>query len=431
MNSTAIQKVIGRRVWDSRGRPTVEAEIHLVGGNIGRAIAPAGASTGSGEALDRRDGGMAFGGYDVSNAIEAVNVEIAHRLIGMDACDQAAVDAAMIDLDGTENKSRLGANATVAVSMAAAHSATAAKRIPLWSYLLVDQKPRLPIPEIQIFGGGAHAGRRVDIQDFMVIAVGAEDYVQALDWTAEVYRAAGEIMAEGGRLQGVADEGGFWPAFDSNEDGLDRLVRAIERAGLRPGEEVAISLDIAASEFGKAGRYRLGLEGRELESQELVEMLVGWVSRYPIVAVEDPVAEDDIDGFRRFTEAVGDRVLVIGDDILVTSETRVRGMAEAQACNGLLVKPNQAGTLTEAKAALDAAREAGWTNVVSARSGETEDVTIVHLAVGWRAPVLKVGSFARSERMAKWNEGIRVAEALGGRGELPPRGSFPWGWDGQ
>ncbi len=427
MNSTAIAKVIGRRVWDSRGRPTVEAEIQLAGGAIGRAIAPAGASTGSGEALDRRDGGAAFDGFDVSNAVEAVNREIARRLGGMDAMDQTAVDAALIDLDGTENKSRLGANATVAVSMAVAHAAASAERLPLWNHLLVDQKPRMPIPEIQILGGGAHAGRRVDIQDFMVIAVGAGDYVQSLDWTAEVYRAAGEIMAEEGRLQGVADEGGFWPAFESNEDGLDRLVRAIERAGLRPGEDVAISLDIAASEFGEGRIYRLGLEGRELNSEELVEMLVGWVNRYPIVAIEDPVAEDDIEGFRQFTDAVGDRVLVIGDDLLVTNADRVRRMAGVKACNGLLVKPNQAGTLTEAKAALDAAGEAGWSNIVSARSGETEDVTIVHLAVGWGAPILKVGSFARSERMAKWNEGIRVAEALGGRGELPPRGSFPWG----
>ena len=430
MKDTAISSVVGRRVWDSRGRPTVEAEVHLAGGAVGRGIAPAGASTGSGEALDRRDGGAAFGGYDVTDAVAAINGEIAARLIGMDAGDQAAIDAALVELDGTDSKSRLGANATVAVSMANAHSAAAANHIPLWNYLLVDQKPGLPIPEVQILGGGAHAGRRVDIQDFMVVAVGAADYIQALDWTAEVYRAAGTIMAERGGLQGVADEGGYWPAFESNETGLEILVRAIEKAGLRPGEDMAISLDIAASEFGQNGRYRLGLEGRELDSDGLVEMLLGWVNRYPIVAVEDPVAEDDVEGFRRFTQAVGERVLVIGDDLLVTNAERVRRMAEARACNGLLVKPNQAGTLTEAKAALDAAGEAGWTNIVSARSGETEDVTIVHLAVGWGAPVLKVGSFARSERMAKWNEGIRVAEALGGRGGLPPRNSFPWGRGG-
>ncbi|MDH5409923.1 MAG: phosphopyruvate hydratase, partial [Alphaproteobacteria bacterium] len=386
-----------------------------------------GASTGSGEAVDLRDGGAAFGGYDVTRAVGAVAGEISERLSGMDSTDQAAIDDALVTLDGSGNRSRLGGNATVAVSIAVAHAAAAANGKSLWSHLLVDQNPRLPIPEIQILGGGAHAGRRVDIQDFMVIAVGAADYIQALDWTAEVYRAAGAIMTEEGRLQGVADEGGYWPAFDSNEDGLEILVRAIERAGLRPGEDMAISLDIAASEFGKNGRYRLGLEKRELDSDGLVEMLVGWVDRYPIVAVEDPVGEDDIAGFQRFTEAVGDRVLVIGDDLLVTNTARVSEMAAAGACNGLLVKPNQAGTLSEAKAALDAAKQADWTNIVSARSGETEDVTIVHLAVGWGAPILKVGSFARSERMAKWNEGIRIAEALGGRGELPPRASFPWG----
>lgn len=427
MSKTAIKQVIGRRLWDSRGRPTVEAEVRLAGGAVGRAIAPAGASTGSGEAVDLRDVGAAFGGFDVTWAVGAVSGEISDCLIGMDACDQAAIDAAMVALDGSSDKSRLGANATVAVSMAVAHSAAAANDVSLWNYLLVDQNPPIPIPEIQILGGGAHAGRRVDIQDFMVIAVGAGDYVEALDWTAEVYRAAGEIMAGEGRLQGVADEGGFWPAFDSNEEGLEILVRAIERAGLRPGEDMAISLDIAASEFGEGGRYRLGLEERELDSDGLVDMLVGWVERYPIVAVEDPVGEDDVEGFRRFTQAVGDRVLVIGDDLLVTNAGRVREMAAQGACNGLLVKPNQAGTLSEAKAALDAASQAGWTNVVSARSGETEDITIVHLAVGWGAPMLKVGSFARSERMAKWNEGIRIAECLGGRGKLPPRGSFPWG----
>jgi len=427
VSGSAIAQLIGRRVWDSRGRPTVEAEVRLAGGAVGRAIAPAGASTGSHEAVDLRDGGDAYGGFDVTRAIAAVGGKISRRLAGMNAGDQAGLDAALIELDGTGNKSRLGANATVAVSMAVAHAAAAAQGIPLWKYLLVDQNPRIPIPEIQIFGGGAHAGRRVDIQDFMVIAVGANDYVQALDWTAEVYRAAGEIMSEEGRLQGVADEGGFWPAFESNEDGLDRLVRAIERAGLRPGEDVAISLDIAASEFGQGGRYRLGLDGRELDSGGMVELLTSWIDRYPIVAVEDPVAEDDLEGFRRFTESVGERVLVIGDDLLVTNAPRVRDMAALRACNGLLVKPNQAGTLSEARAALEAAKDAGWTTIVSARSGETEDVTIVHLAVGWGAPMLKVGSFARSERMAKWNEGIRIAETLGGRGELPPRSSFPWG----
>jgi enolase len=425
--SAAIETVVGRRVWDSRGRPTVEAEVRLAGGTSGRAIAPAGASTGQGEAVERRDGGNKFGGYDVTYAVDSIAHEIAPVVAGMDARDQAVVDDALVALDGTPDKSRLGANAIVAVSLAVAHAAAAETGTSLWNYLLVDQEPRLPIPEVQIFGGGAHAGRRVDIQDFMVVAVGADDYVQALDWTAEVYRAAGQLMSDRGTLQGVADEGGFWPAFDSNEEGLELLVAAIERAGLIPGEQMAISLDIAATEFGAGGRYRLGLEEREMDSDGIIEMQFDWIARYPIVAVEDPVGEDDPEGFRRFTGAVGDRIAVVGDDLLVTSADRVVHAAEMHQCNALLVKPNQAGTLSEAKAALEAARAAGWTNIVSARSGETEDVTIVHLAVGWGAPMLKVGSFARSERLAKWNEGIRIAEALGGRGELPPRDSFPWG----
>ena len=427
MSRSIIKAVVGRRVWDSRGRPTVEAEVRLAGGAGGHAIAPAGASTGQNEAVERRDGGEAFGGLDVSVAVESIAREISPAIAGMDACDQAAVDERMIGLDGTPHKSRLGANAIVAVSMATAHAAAAEMRVPLWRYLLVDQEPRLPIPEIQIFGGGAHASGRVDIQDFMVVAVGAEDYVQALDWTAEVYRAAGRLLSDRGALHGIADEGGYWPTFASNEEGLELLVAAIERAGLIPHEQMAISLDIAASELGAGGRYRLGLEGRDMDSDGLLDMLLDWTARYPIVAVEDPVGEDDPAGFQRFTAAVGDRVAVVGDDLLVTDSRRVRDAAATKQCNALLVKPNQAGTLSEAKAALETARAAGWTNIVSARSGETEDVTIVHLAVGWGAQMLKVGAFARSERLAKWNEGIRIAEALGGRGELPPRDTLPWG----
>ena len=426
MSATTITDVRARRVWDSRGRPTVETDVALAGGARGRAIAPAGASTGSGEALDRRDGGSAFGGYDVRQAVAAVNEAIADALTGMDAEDQMAIDRRLIELDGTPNKRRLGGNATIAASMAVAHAAAAASGRPLWRYLGGLSAAMLPLPEIQIFGGGAHAAGRVDIQDFMVMAVGADDFDQALDWTAEVYRAAGLLMAEAGLLQGVADEGGFWPAFASNEQALDMLLRAIERAGYRPGEQVAISIDVAASEFGKGGRYRLGLEGRQLDSGDLAEMLLGWLDRYPIVSIEDPLAEDDEAGLIAFTAAAGSRVQIIGDDYLVTNAARVRHAADVGACNAVLVKPNQAGTLSETRAAFDAAREAGWGAVISARSGETEDVTIVHLAVGWGAYQLKVGSFARSERMAKWNEGLRIAEALGERAALPPRSVFPW-----
>ena len=427
MSATHIRSVIGRRVWDSRGRPTVEAEVALEGGATGRAIAPAGASRGSAEAVDRRDGGEAFGGLDVRGAVDAVGGEIATALKGLDAADQASVDDALVALDGTGSKARLGGNATIAVSMAVAHAGAAAEGEPLWRWLRGAESATLPLPEIQIFGGGAHAARRVDVQDFMVIAVGAETYAQALDWTAEVYRAAGRILDEAGKLQGVADEGGFWPAFDTNEEALETLVRSIERAGLTPGRDVAISLDVAASEFGNAGHYRLARDDRELDTDGMVALIAGWTERYPIVSVEDPVAEDDTAGFIAFTRAVGDRVQVVGDDFLVTNAERVTEAARSDACNTALIKPNQAGTLTETRAAFEASREAGMGAIVSARSGETEDVTIVHLAVGWGALQLKVGSFSRSERMAKWNEGLRIADALGGQGVLPPRSLFAWG----
>ncbi len=427
MSAAAIRSVTGRRVWDSRARPTVEVEIALSGGARGRAIAPAGASRGSAEAVDLRDGGAAFGGRDVRRAIAAVDGEIAAALAGLDACDQEAADRRLVALDGTADKSRLGGNALVAASMAVAHAAAAAKGVPLWRHLAGDAEPGMPLPEIQIFGGGAHAARRVDVQDFMAIATGASDYAQALDWTAEIYRAAGEIMAERGLLSGTADEGGFWPAFDSNEHALETLVRAIERAGLAPGEQVGISLDVAASEFGAGGRYRLARDGRDLDSDGMCALLGDWIGRYPIVSVEDPLAEDDFDGLAAFTSAFGARVQIVGDDALVSSADRVREAAAAGACNAVLLKPNQAGTLSECRAALEAARAAGYGAVVSARSGETEDVTIVHLALGWGVGQLKVGSIAHGERSAKWNEGLRIAETLPAGGRLPPSARFPWG----
>ena len=409
-----IERVSARRVWDSRGRPTVEAEVRLAGGVVGRAAAPAGASTGSGEAVDLRDGGASFGGYGVTAAVRNVNGEIARALRGRDAADQAGLDQVLTDLDGTEDRGRLGGNALVAVSLAALHAAAGAAGRPPWRHLLGGGPVLLPLPEIQIFGGGAHAGRRVDVQDFMVLPAGAQSFTEALDWTAEVYRAAGARMADAGRLHGVADEGGYWPAFDSNEEALEFLLRAIEDAGRTPGDEVAVALDVAASEFCRDGRYRLGLERRELDADGLAELLIGWLDRFPIASLEDPLAEDDAAGMRRFTAAVGDRVQIVGDDYLVTSAARVAQAAADGACNALLVKPNQAGTVTAARAALEAARDAGFATIVSARSGETEDVTVAHLAVGWRAGQLKVGSFARSERMAKWNEVLRIEEQAGG-----------------
>ena len=418
MTDTAIAFVHGRRVWDSRGRPTVEVEVLLEGGGVGRAIAPAGASTGTGEALDLRDGGDAFGGYDVTRAVTNVNGEIARAVHGIDAADQPALDKRLIELDGTPSKSRLGGNAVLSVSLAAAHAAAAAAGEPLYRYLGGPDVSMLPLPQIQIFGGGAHAGRRVDIQDFMVTCPAAETFAEALDWTAEVYRAAGLLMKEAGTLQGVADEGGWWPAFSTNEQALETLVRAIERAGYEPGTEVAIALDIAASEFGRGGKYKLALEDKELDSEGMVKLLSGWIRRYPILSVEDPLAEDDDLGFAAFTAEVGSRVQVVGDDFLVTQTSRVREAAMRGAANAVLLKPNQRGTLTETWDAWKAAQESGFAGIVSARSGETEDTTIVHLAVGWGVGQLKVGSFARSERMAKWNEALRIEEALGARAEF-------------
>ena len=408
MIATAIRRVRGRRVWDSRGRPTVEAEVELESGAVGRAIAPAGASTGSGEAVDLRDSD----GSDVRGAVANVNGCIAQALVGADVEDQEHIDRLLLDADGTPDKRRLGGNALIAVSMATLHAAAAAHGGPLWRYLAPDATC-LPLPEIQIFGGGAHAARRIDIQDLMVVCPPARSFAEALDRTAAIYRAAGVYLADRNLLQGVADEGGYWPAFGSNEEALDALVRAIESVGLVPGSDAAISLDIAASQFGSAAGYRLGGDGRVLDTDGVIELLERWIERYPIISIEDPLAEDDCEGFQRFTAAFGSKVQVIGDDLLVTNAARVRHAGVARLCTGVVIKPNQAGTITETRAALAAARESGMAAIVSARSGETEEGTIVHLAVGWKAGQLKVGSFSRSERMAKWNEALRIEEAIG------------------
>ena len=413
MTPFAIKSIFARRVWDSRGRPTVEAEVILNDGSLGRAIAPAGASKGTREALELRDGSARFGGLDVMQAIGHVNGEISTALVGTQADNQSVLDQALIDLDGTINKSRLGANATLAVSMAAAHAMAAASGMPLYRYLGNGKIGCLPMPQIQIFGGGAHAGRRVDVQDFMVVCPGANSFAQALEWTAEVYRHAGLLMAQRGSLFGVADEGGWWPDFSSNEQALEMLVLAIERAGFIPGDQVAIALDIAASEFGKQGQYRLGLESRALDSDGMIEMLLGWIEKYPIVSIEDPLSEDDPEGFARFTKAIGHRLQIVGDDFLVSDSKLIRQAADLGAANTVLLKPNQRGTLSETLQAWKAAQELGYSAIVSARSGETEDTTIVDLAIGWNVGQLKVGSFARSERMIKWNHALRIEEQLG------------------
>jgi enolase len=410
-----IVSVRGRRVWDSRGNPTVEATIVLESGAWGRAIAPAGASRGTREAMDLRDGGARLKGLDVRTALENVATRIAPVLVGAEGGDQAGIDARLIALDASPLKSLLGGNATVAVSLAALHAAAAEAGMPLWRHVAAcyGHEPSIPLPEIQIFGGGAHAGRRVDVQDFMVMAPGAESFDEALEITAEIYHAAGAIMAARGKSAGVADEGGWWPDFESNEEALETLVAAIEATGEKPGERVVISLDIAASEFGQDGRYRLALEERTLTSEEWTAELGRWLDAYPIASIEDPLAEDDTEGMREFTRCYGERLQIVGDDYLVTNAGLIAEATARGACNTALIKVNQAGTVTEAVAAYEAARTAGWRAIVSARSGETEDVSISHLAVGLGAGQLKVGSFARSERMAKWNECLRIAGELG------------------
>ncbi|MDQ5849519.1 MAG: phosphopyruvate hydratase [Pseudomonadota bacterium] len=402
-----ILDIKGRQVWDSRGRPTVEAEVVVGRGATplasGRAIAPAGASTGSGEAVS----------LDVRSAVRNVNTVIRDALRAVSVSDQAALDRRLIELDGSSDKSRLGANALVTVSLACAQADAAAQKIPLWKKLAGERRVALPVPQIQIFGGGAHARGRVDVQDYMVICTGAGSFAEALEWTSQIYAAAGARLAKRGALQGVADEGGYWPSFKSNEEGLAELVGAIADAGFEPGADVCIALDIAATQLFRAGNYHFSLEGRPYSAEQLHAMLLRWIERYPIVSIEDPFAEHDDAAMRAFTKAAGDRVQIVGDDFFVTDENRVKRANGA--CNAVLLKPNQIGTVTETYACWNAAREAGYRAIVSARSGESEDVSIVHLAVGWGVSQLKVGSFSRSERMAKWNEALRIEESLGGK----------------
>lgn len=406
-----IRDLLARRIWDSRGRPTVEVEVTLGDGAKGRGIAPAGASRGRHEAVELRDGTPALAGLDVQKALRGIEHEIRPVLLGKDGRDQTSIDSLLIEIDGTPNKSRLGGNALVATSMAVLNAAAASAKLPLWQYLSPNNEASLPLPQIQIFGGGAHAGRRIDIQDLMAIAVGASSFQEALAMTAEVYRCGGELMRQQGSVAGVADEGGWWPVFANNEQALDTLVKAIEKAGFTPGADIAIALDIAASEFGSNGRYKLALDGMELDTDGMCELLTRWIERYPIVSIEDPLAEDDEAGWIAFTQAMGCRVQIVGDDFLVTNAEKIHRAAAHDACNCVLIKPNQAGTITETYAALESAKKANYSTIVSARSGETEDATIVHLATGWNAGQLKVGSFARSERMAKWNEGVRIETA--------------------
>jgi enolase len=402
------------QIFDSRGNPTVEVIATLEDGTTGHGLVPSGASTGQHEALELRDGDKSrFNGKSVFKALSHVKGEIAREVIGRDVFDQKGLDEALIALDGTPGKSRLGANAILGTSMAVAQAAANAKHIPLFESL--GDGTLLPLPEIQIFGGGKHAQGRIDIQDFMIMALTVQTYDETLEVTANVFHAAAEIMRQRGLLAGVADEGGYWPMFDRNEDVFEALIAAIERAGYTPGREVGISLDIAATDLFHGDHYTLGLEKRRFTTEEFAELMIEWVKKYPIVSIEDPMAEDDWDGWKIVRNAIGHRCQLIGDDHFTTNIERIeRGIAENTA-NAVLIKLNQIGTVTETLAAIRRTREAGWLPVVSARSGETEDAFIAHLAVATNAGQLKVGSFSRSERMAKWNEVLRIQRHLGDR----------------
>ena len=411
-STSVIDTATARAIYDSRGRPTIEVELRA-GTASGRGVAPAGASKGAHEVGERRDAD----GYGVSDACRVFRAAVPAALLGMDCRDQAAIDAQLSELD-TAQHGGLGGNTLIATSMAALQCAAAAAGEPLWRHLAQTNDLAMPLPEIQIIGGGAHAQGRIDLQDIMALPVGAPDWRTALDWCARTYHAMGVILSEAGQLRGVADEGGFWPDIKGNEEALVLMVRAIERAGLKPLDDVAISLDIAANQFYRGDRYTLRADAQDFSPAEWIERLALWCTRYPVTLVEDPCAEVDREHYGAFRTAVGHTCSIVGDDLVVTNATRIRDAAREGLIDAALIKPNQAGTVTDARAALDACVAAGLMPIVSARSGETEDASIVHLAVGWRAPMLKVGSITRGERTAKWNEGTRVAESLSGGGAI-------------
>jgi enolase len=412
-----IASIGAYQIYDSRGTPTVEAEIVLDNGLRGRGTVPSGASTGQFEALELRDRDpKRFGGKSVFRAIANIENIIAPAIRGDDVLDQTGLDRKLIALDGTSDKSRLGANAILAVSMAAAQAAAAARGLPLYASLGNSKGNLLPLPEIQIVGGGAHANWRTDVQDFLLIATGARTYQEVMEITHNVYHAAGKLMKERGCSLGVADEGGYWPQFATNEAVLEFMVQAIERAGYTPGKDASISLDIAASDLFDAatGRYTFRLENRSFSSAEFANLVIGWCNRYPIISIEDPLSDTDWDGWNTVAGALRHRVQIIGDDLFTTNIARIRQGIQKNVANAVLIKLNQIGTVTETIEAIRLTQEAGWLPVVSARSGETEDTFIAHLAVATNAGQLKVGSFSRSERMAKWNEIIRIERDLRG-----------------
>jgi enolase len=433
VTDTRIERVHGREILDSRGNPTVEVDIVLADGTLGRAAVPSGASTGINEAVELRDGDKRrYGGKGVLRAVEAVNGEIAAALRGREATDQAGVDQVLIDLDGTPNKGRLGANAILGASLATAHAAAAARGEPLYRYLGGPGAATLPVPCFNILNGGKHAVDSTDFQEFMVAPVGAATFSDALRAGAEVFAALRTILHDEGHTTGQGDEGGFAPSLPSNEAAVEVILRAIEQAGYRPGEDVALALDPATSSIlvegtgddHVPGRYRLETEKRTLETNELIDLWAGWVERYPIVSLEDGLAEADWPGWRALTSKLGDRVQLVGDDLLVTNPTFIERAISEQAANAVLIKLNQIGTLTETVGAIEMARAAGWGAMISHRSGETEDTTIADLAVAMGTGQLKTGAPSRSERVAKYNRLLRIEEELGSAARYAGRTAF-------
>ncbi len=412
---TIIEAVLAREVLDSRGNPTVEVEVLLAGGAVGRAAVPSGASTGVHEAVELRDGDASrYRGKGVLKAVENVNEVLADELIGVDALDQATIDEYMVELDGTENKSRLGANAILGVSLAVAKAAAQAVGLPLYRYLGGVGARTLPVPMMNILNGGKHAAGSTDFQEFMVMPVGAPSFAEALRWGAEIYHSLAQVLHDQGYSTNVGDEGGFAPSLGSNVRAVEVILQAIEQAGYRPGEDVYLALDPATSELydAEAGLYRLPIEGRELTSQELVDLWADWADRFPIISIEDGMAEDDWEGWKLLHARLGKRVQLVGDDLLVTNVQRIQRAIQEEACNALLCKVNQIGTLTEAIAAMEMSHRAGWAVVVSHRSGETEDTTIADIAVAFNTGQIKTGAPARSDRVAKYNQLLRIEEEL-------------------
>jgi enolase len=426
MIETEIETVVAREILDSRGNPTVEVEVSLLGGAWGRAAVPSGASTGVHEAHELRDGDKdRYGGKGVAKAVANVNEIIAERLFGWDASDQIAIDSALLELDGTPNKGKLGANAMLGVSLAAAHAAANALQIPLYRHIGGVNARTLPVPMMNILNGGKHALDGPDLQEFMVMPVGAPTFAEGLRWGAEVYHALKGVLKAKGYSTGVGDEGGFAPSLGANEEAIELILEAIDKAGYQAGDQIRIALDPAASEFFQDGKYVLKKEGRTLSGAEMVGFYADWVEKYPIISIEDGLAEDDWESWQAMMESLGSKVQIVGDDLLVTNVERVQKAIQLHACNALLCKVNQIGTLSEAIAAVDISHRAGWAVVVSHRSGETEDATIADLAVALNTGQIKTGAPCRSDRVAKYNQLLRIEQELGDEAEYAGLAAFP------